>query len=623
MADPRVYPTYYDTYSRTKKPFMKKQAADTMSIGPDMSATPGYVDPNLPLSQKYLKGPLGQPSFVTAPTKKQKDAMYGRPYERDDTPQGYYSKFEPKKKEPRYTDSLFPTLPTTPGINPYFDYEKLDWGTVLDRFGKEFLDSEEGGSGFTLKTPEQGANYKTVNWTDAGFTLNPDMESPEEVEEVYFNPTERRVVRAPHKGFVAPEGWISLNNIKPISPDVPEDFVRGDEPSRYTTEKVLHSWLEDEEYGDGYWRTVRKFGHKDVQRENPEWTTWSQTPDPVRQQYQEDLDEFEEATRIYEERQKQIDEFKDYEPDFTLKYDPTQTSPKAAGNLFDQAARLFENFNVPMSIDPISGKLIINNKVMNSIQDLRSEHRKLVGQTGVGTFDIPVGMDPASFYRNMKIFSGTGATYYYPRPEILNVNDVWGIELEDPTGAAPPIESILKKVKELDEQIDDGGDEGAGDEADEADEAADVGEGDPADEGHGPDDQLDPDEFGGLGEDAPGDDDSGDKIICTAMNSMYGFGGFRNAIWIKYSQDHLKREEYELGYHKLIMPLVKRMRKNKFIRNIVEFNARHRTFNLRREIRGQKTTLYYRIIQKKTMLPIFFAIGWLIKKNILKKVTLK
>ena len=111
------------------------------------------------------------------------------------------------------------------------------------------------------------------------------------------------------------------------------------------------------------------------------------------------------------------------------------------------------------------------------------------------------------------------------------------------------------------------------------------------------------------------------KIICTAMNSMYGFGGFRNAIWMKYQASHpsMKKEEYELGYHKLIMPLVKRMKTRKFIRTIVEFNARQRTFNLRREMRGQKTTLYYRIVEKKIILPAFFAIGWLVKKNILKK----
>jgi len=118
------------------------------------------------------------------------------------------------------------------------------------------------------------------------------------------------------------------------------------------------------------------------------------------------------------------------------------------------------------------------------------------------------------------------------------------------------------------------------------------------------------------------DTDDGDpKIVCTAMNSMYGFGGFRNAIWMKYqtSQPSMKKEEYELGYHKLIMPLIRRMETNKFIRTIVEFNAKQRTFNLRREMRGQKTTLYYRIVEKKIILPAFFAVGWLVKKNILKK----
>ena len=114
-------------------------------------------------------------------------------------------------------------------------------------------------------------------------------------------------------------------------------------------------------------------------------------------------------------------------------------------------------------------------------------------------------------------------------------------------------------------------------------------------------------------------DPSEGKIVCTAMNSMYGFGGFRNAIWMKYARERIKDEEYELGYHKLIMPLVRRMETNKFIRTIVEFNARQRTFNLRREMRGQKTTLYYRIVEKKIIFPAFFAVGWLVKKNILKK----
>ena len=117
---------------------MKRKKGDVMNIGPDMSATPGYVDPNLPLTQKYVTGPLNQKSFVTAPTKEQKDAMY-KPYS------------EPQKK--KYTDSIFPTLPTVSGVKPYFDYEKLDWQKSLDLLGQEFLGTEKGGTGFFGRPP--------------------------------------------------------------------------------------------------------------------------------------------------------------------------------------------------------------------------------------------------------------------------------------------------------------------------------------------------------------------------------------------------------------------------------------------------------------------------------------
>ena len=45
------------------------------------------------------------------------------------------------------------------------------------------------------------------------------------------------------------------------------------------------------------------------------------------------------------------------------------------------------------------------------------------------------------------------------------------------------------------------------------------------------------------------DEDEGSKIVCTMMNQSYGFGSFRNAIWLKYSKDNLS-EEYQKGYHK-------------------------------------------------------------------------
>ena len=116
-----------------------------------------------------------------------------------------------------------------------------------------------------------------------------------------------------------------------------------------------------------------------------------------------------------------------------------------------------------------------------------------------------------------------------------------------------------------------------------------------------------------------GGDGGGGKIICTAMNQMYGFGSYRNALWMQYQKSHMAAEEYELGYHKLVMPLVKKMPTNKTIRTILERIAKRRTINIRKELRGQKLPLYYRSM-KYTVRPLFFAVGWLVKKKILSKV---
>lgn len=50
-----------------------------------------------------------------------------------------------------------------------------------------------------------------------------------------------------------------------------------------------------------------------------------------------------------------------------------------------------------------------------------------------------------------------------------------------------------------------------------------------------------------------GGSDSG-KIVCTMMNESYGFGLFRNKIWMKFHKDIAP--EYQQGYHKLFLPLV-------------------------------------------------------------------
>jgi hypothetical protein len=133
--------------------------------------------------------------------------------------------------------------------------------------------------------------------------------------------------------------------------------------------------------------------------------------------------------------------------------------------------------------------------------------------------------------------------------------------------------------------------------------------------GPGSNNSSDPDPD--VGPDDGPDGGSSDKIICTAMNNMYGFGSYRNAIWMKYQKDYMSSEEYQLGYHKLIMPLVKKMPTNKTIRVILERIAKQRTIYLRKEMRGEKQIAV--MISKFTIRPLFFAVGWLVKKKILSK----
>ena len=106
---------------------------------------------------------------------------------------------------------------------------------------------------------------------------------------------------------------------------------------------------------------------------------------------------------------------------------------------------------------------------------------------------------------------------------------------------------------------------------------------------------------------------SSSKIVCTAMNNAYGFGSFRNAIWLKYAQNNLTKA-HEAGYHAIFLPLVDFAYKNgdgfahKAVRSVLENIARHRSADLRSEMRGIKRDnlgRFYRAILE----PICFAVG--------------
>jgi hypothetical protein len=105
----------------------------------------------------------------------------------------------------------------------------------------------------------------------------------------------------------------------------------------------------------------------------------------------------------------------------------------------------------------------------------------------------------------------------------------------------------------------------------------------------------------------------GGKIVCTAMNKEYGFGSFRNAIWLAQSKD--LDPAYEKGYHKLFLPLVnyayKSGEKNalqRILRGVLEHIARHRTADIWKQKRGKNRDTYG-MIYRAILEPICYVAG--------------
>jgi hypothetical protein len=105
----------------------------------------------------------------------------------------------------------------------------------------------------------------------------------------------------------------------------------------------------------------------------------------------------------------------------------------------------------------------------------------------------------------------------------------------------------------------------------------------------------------------------GGKIVCTAMNKEYGFGSFRNAIWLAQSKD--LDPAYEKGYHRLFLPLVnyayKAGEKNalqRILMGVLEHIARHRTADIWKQKRSKKRDTYG-MIYRAIIEPICYVVG--------------
>ena len=95
------------------------------------------------------------------------------------------------------------------------------------------------------------------------------------------------------------------------------------------------------------------------------------------------------------------------------------------------------------------------------------------------------------------------------------------------------------------------------------------------------------------------------KIVCTMMNDSYGFGSFRNKIWLRQSKN--LAPEYQIGYHKIFLPLVKLSKKNIVLKKILEHIAIHRTIDIRQEARGKRHLLGR--LYRKILEPICYWAG--------------
>jgi len=94
-----------------------------------------------------------------------------------------------------------------------------------------------------------------------------------------------------------------------------------------------------------------------------------------------------------------------------------------------------------------------------------------------------------------------------------------------------------------------------------------------------------------------GGSSGGGKIVCTMMNERYGFGSFRNKIWMKFHENH--GPEYQKGYHTIFLPLVKiakgEGKLNTAVRKVLEHMGRHVTADMFKIMKGKKRDTLGRI----------------------------
>ena len=110
----------------------------------------------------------------------------------------------------------------------------------------------------------------------------------------------------------------------------------------------------------------------------------------------------------------------------------------------------------------------------------------------------------------------------------------------------------------------------------------------------------------------------GGKIVCTMMNDEYGFGSYRNAIWLRYGANLPEADVYQRGYHTLFLPLVEYARgtgrTNHWVKTALEHIARHRTSDIYLEMKGRRRDTLGRVY-RLVLEPLCYITGKITKEK--------
>jgi len=110
----------------------------------------------------------------------------------------------------------------------------------------------------------------------------------------------------------------------------------------------------------------------------------------------------------------------------------------------------------------------------------------------------------------------------------------------------------------------------------------------------------------------------GGKIVCTMMNDEYGFGSYRNAIWLHHSANMPESVVYQRGYHALFLPLVayakQEGRTNRLVKIALEHIARHRTADIYLEMKSHRRDTLGRIY-RSVLEPLCYITGKFTKEK--------